>query len=239
MFQLSPPLPSDAIEPSDANLARTQLRLRQLDRLIEVDMEYVESLHARRMQPAETADQQRDADAAALRLDRVGRAVRRNIALEARLADGSLVREMQLADDRAAAAAQRRTRVLERRNTVQVCMNEALETDTVCSPDRIDRLTDDVRDWMDREPEETFADDRPIGGILWRICRDLGLPVDLGVWDHEGWADDEMTQDTPGSPYAAWRGTRPPNPPSFGQLLWTQQPKAPRDDFRLPDNEPP
>ncbi|HEX7760157.1 MAG TPA: hypothetical protein VF459_11685 [Caulobacteraceae bacterium] len=245
MFSFTPP--SETADPPYPNPElsgdRTQLRLRQLNRLIEMDLEYAEVLHARRMVPAETPaptlDETRAADAAAVMLDKVHRTIRRDIALEAKLADGSLVREMKLKQERAAMAAERQERVRERRLTVSVSMNEALNSPTVCPRADIERLSDDFSDWMDREPDETFADQRPIGAILWRACREHGLPVDLGVWHNEDWATDEMAYSIPGSPYAAWRTTRGPNPPSFGQMLWSEQPRGPPPDPLEPaDNQP-
>lgn len=137
--------------------------------------------------------------------------------------------------DRVARALDRVNRSV-RRHTVHVAMNEALNSDTVCPSAKIGRLSDDLHDWMDREPDDTFADDRPIAGILWRTGRDLGAPCDLGVWETEDWADDEVVY-PPGSPYAAYRTTGPSKPASFGEPLWAEQPKAP--PLNLPDNQPP
>jgi hypothetical protein len=225
-----PPETAEPLAPPDAAQALARRRLRQLGRLIEMDLEYAEVLHARRMEPAETPDQIKDADTAGALLDKVHRTLRRDIALEAKLADGSLVRELKLQEDRAARAAERQERVRERRLTVSVAMNEALHSPTVCPRSEIGRLSDDLNDWMDREPDETFAKQGPIGAILWRAFREHGLPVDLGAWDNEDWAADEMAHSIPGSPYAAWRATRGPNPPSFGPMLWSEQPREPPPD---------
>ena len=69
---------------------------------------------------------------------------------------------------------------------------------------------------------------RPVGATVWRACQDLGLTMDLQFWHLEDWGDNETDNRPPGSPFSAWRRTRPPP-----GLVWSQVP----DDE--PDNEPP
>jgi hypothetical protein len=72
------------------------------------------------------------------------------------------------------------------------------------------------------EEPEFYPDltDAPLGEMVARICRDLGLDPDWRRWEDEPWARAEAAAKTPGSPYAepspergrraSPGGTRPP-----------------------------
>ena len=164
------------------------------------------------------ADVVADIAATTLAMDRAGRFVRRAVALEEKLADGVLAAELKAQEARAAQAAARRERVNERRNTVATGMLELIDDAQVRPVAEIDRLMDDLYDRLDDEPDETFADERPIGAILWRLCRELKLPVDLAAWENEAWAAEEIVERPPDSPYTAYRVTpRGPDTPIWSE----------------------
>ena len=98
-------------------------------------------------------------------------------------------------------AGARRERVSERRNAVQVAMTGAIDT-PARTPAEVDRLLDDLNDGMDVQDDDAFAGQRPLGAILWTACQALDLSVDLTVWEHEDWADQEIVQRPEGSPSA-------------------------------------
>ena len=136
---------------------------------------------------------------------RVSRAVRMTIALQSRLIGELKAREDALADDRVEAetwddevlAARvethkvRAVRVVER-----VLEAEHEDYDTVSRLVlRAERLLDD----------ETLFDDvlsRPIGDLVARICRDLGLSPDWPRLAEEAWAKAEIESGAAGSPFA-------------------------------------
>ena len=215
---------------------RTQRQLRLLERFAEINLVAAEALGDRIVRRAaeadpETAAERAAADAAlgslALGLERVGRSLRRCLAMETLTAEQGVARGLLAQAERAQKAAARRERVSERRGAVQVAMTGAIDR-----PDRpaaeVDRLLDDLNDWMDVQDDDAFAGERPIGAILWTACQALDLPVDLTVWEHEDWAAEEIVQRPPGSPYRAHRVTR--GPPG---LSWSEP--DPRDLPDLPE----
>ena len=54
---------------------------------------------------------------------------------------------------------------------------------------------------------------RPIGEIVALICKDLGLEPDWGRLAQEAWAQAEIADGDPGSPFAPWMTQRPQPPP--------------------------
>ena len=88
-------------------------------------------------------------------------------------------------------------------------------TGAIDTPDRpaaeVDRLLDDLNDWMDLQGDDAFAGERPIGAILWTACQALDLPVDLTVWELEDWAP-KRSFSVLGAP-----PTAPPHPPTLSR----------------------
>ena len=235
MFSIPPP--PETAEPltpdpapdsvSDSGQDRRDRLVRRMERLGDVGMEVVEALGRRVVRLAEAESDAvvvSDIAATTLALDRMGRFVRRAVAQEDKLADGALAAELRAREERAAKAAARRERVAQRRNTVHLAMNEAIGDDTVRPKAETERLLDDLDDLLDLEPDETFADERPIGAILWRLCRQLKLPVDLAAWEDEEWAAEEIVARPPDSPYTAYR-VIPRGPAAPDTPIWTQRPR--------------
>ena len=171
-----------------------------LERFAEINLAAAEALGGRIVRRAAEEDPETPAERAAadaaigalsLGLERVGRSLRRALAMEALVAEQGLGRRLLAQAERAAKAAARRERVLERRNAVQVAMIGAI--DRPARPEtEVDRLLDDLNDWMDVQDDEAFAAEGPLGALLWTACQVLDLPVDLTVWEHEDWADQEI-----------------------------------------------
>ena len=131
--------------------------------------------------------------------------------------------------ERARKAGARRERVLERRNAVQVAMTGAIDTSDRPAAE-VDRLLDDLNDWMDVQDDDAFAAERPIRAILWTACQALDLPVDLTVWEHEDWAAEEIVQRPEGSPFRAHRVTRGPLGPTWADPEPRELPDLPEPD---------
>jgi hypothetical protein len=154
-----------------------------------------------------------------LAFTRMARTVRQTLALEARLRQQAEARDLRL-------DAERRTRAHQAANNqrklrVAEIAREAIETggadDCVGAvlAELYERLGDDEVDFTDR----------PIGALVAKICRDLGVRPDWNRWATEAWAVDEALARAPGSPYGGWpyadaaaqvvaaHGGMPPDPP--------------------------
>ncbi len=222
---LAPPDPAP-----DQGQDRTQRHLRVLERFAEINLAAAEALGERIVRRAAEEDPDTPAERAAadaalgalsLGLERVGRSLRRALAMEALAAEQGLGRQMLAQAERAQKAAARRERVAQRRGAVQVAMTGAI--DRPARPEaEVDRLLDDLNDWMDAADDEAFAAEGPLGALLWDACKALDLPVDLTVWEQEDWADEEIVQRPKGSPFRAHRVTR--GPPG---LTWSDPPEPP------------
>ena len=140
MFSNSPPPETAESSPPDPcpdlGEDRTQRHLRLLERFAEINLAAAEALGERIVRRAgeedpETPAERAAADAAlgalSLGLERVGRSLRRALAMEALVAEQGLARRLMAQAERAQKAAARRERVLERRNAVHVAMTDAID----------------------------------------------------------------------------------------------------------------
>jgi hypothetical protein len=161
------------------------------------------------------ARQQADADAPGLTptfdavemstsLERVGRYVRRNLALK---------RRFQAEDETGlkVRVAERSQRVLHRRSYIELALVRAIRADGR-SDDAHEALFNDLNDRL-----EILTDDdveaRPVGAWVQDICTQLRLPFDLMRFADESWAIDEIVERPAGSPYADPHWNRPPRAP--------------------------
>jgi hypothetical protein len=172
--------------------ARTERHLRMLQDLAEIGMDLARSVQR---QAHEQAAADLDAAALGLAFSRIARAVRQTVALEARLA------EDRQAKTAARIASQTHTRAAHRRRDVRAVVAQAIEADAADS-DVEDLLLDLEERLADRDNEADFAE-RPIGELVARICRDLGVTPDWSLWEDEDWAVEEAAARPPGSPCAA------------------------------------
>jgi hypothetical protein len=172
--------------------ARIARHLRNLEELAEIGMDLARTVQRQAHEQAAT-----DAGAADLGLtfSRIARAVRQTVALEARLAE----------DHRAQVAARRakdtHTRAARRRREVKAIVGQAIEADADDSD--VENLLLDLEERLaDRDEDADFAD-RPIGELVARICRDLGVTPDWSLFEDDDWAIEEARTRPPGSPFAA------------------------------------
>ena len=220
MFSSSPP--PETAEPAtpDPSQERRERLVRRLERLGDMGMELAEALHRQAMEQAAAGDTALSATVAAF--DRVNRLLRRTFALEERIAEGILAAQRKAQAQRAEQAAQRQARISERKRTVHDAV-----THVVYFEDRdkeaTERLFDDIDNWVDAAEQALFADDRPIGALVAQACRDVGLPIDLGLWIDRKWATDEWNARPPGSPYTAYRLAAAANP-APGAPIWPERP---------------
>ncbi len=212
--------PTDAsLEPSadfasDAAMAaRAARRIEVVERLIEMGLELTDGLHRQAMAQIEQAvvDPEApvvDGDAAELKFSRLAKTVRMCLALGARLGQ-------DLIDQRRRAEAvrvtglveQARARKVTRRRAVmrKVMVREMVEKtiDATIHDDDVAETRANLRERLvDHEGNEDaeFAD-APIGVLVARICRDLGVTPDWSLLQGYVWAIEEAATLPPGSPF--------------------------------------
>ena len=107
-------------------------------------------------------------------------------------------------------------------------------------PEEVENLSSRISDNLrDRDRERMLVLNRPIGGMIARVCRTLGLTPDWTRWADTPWAVEEAETVAKGSPYGDpnppiiyWRAGKPWCPEGDGPI----EPAAPR---RTPPPGPP
>jgi hypothetical protein len=182
--------------------AMTERHAAILARLAEVG-ERLAMKHAERALAADDLDVEAKATVA---FHRAARSVRQCLALEAKL-----IRDAARADRDDAqreATAQREAlsvsdhwRSIRRRREVKEIVAHTIETEA--GEFDAEQLFDDLEERLAAGDEDADFADRPIGELVARICRDLGIAPDWSLFEDEDWAIEEARDKPPGSPYAA------------------------------------
>ena len=159
--------------------------------------------------------------------NRVARAVRQTMGLEARVRERRRARLLGLDAERATAASRKHEAEVERvqrrkdfigelvANTVQLAMvrrsgDDAADVDELTDQDieyeedeekQIDAVCDRAARLLARDRSYAGFADQPISTVLARVCADLGLEPDWRLWAKEDWALEEADA-LPGSPFA-------------------------------------
>jgi hypothetical protein len=169
---------------------------RMLEELSEIAMDLARALGAQAL--AVAAEDPPRAAELSLAFTRMARTVRQTLALEARLRQQVEARDLRLEAERRTRAA--RAANNQRKLQVAEIAREAIEAGVAddgvgeALAELYERLGDDEVDFTDR----------PIGALVAKICRDLGVSPDWSQWAAEAWAVDEALARAPGSPYAGW-----------------------------------
>ena len=185
---------SSAAPAADPARDRAERHLRTLQELAEIGMGLAREV------ARQASDQTAETPSApdfALAFSRIARAVRQTVALEARLAEGRQTGET----GRAALAVSDRWRSARRRRQVKELVGEIIEAEA--TEFDAERLYDDLDDRMEEGDEDADFADRPIGELVARICRDLGVTPDWSLFEDDDWAIAERRERNEGSPYAA------------------------------------
>ena len=220
--QAPTPLPLPAAPGADAAAAWPERQLAILSELAEAGLEMALALKARIV---ETAALEPDADSAracadlARAFDRASRATRMAIALRERV-----LKEAAGGGQAARSAdADARIRRAERVRRIVGRIAEVRYTDHA------------TRRAFDREARERLYDrditgdlKAPIGALVAQICADLELAPRWTAMAQEAWAQAEITERPPGSPYAAWPDLAPDEPDpkgpdTFGDEDWDDE----------------
>ncbi len=191
---MSEPFPPTDVALSDPSEDRAQRRFRALQELTEIGMELARDVQRQsREQGGEGA-----ADLG-LMFSRIARAVRQTVALEAKLDQDRQTRRDKVEAER---AVETRLRGIRRRTRVVEIVERVVETESDA-----ERLLDDLDERLEDADDSDFAD-RPIGELVARICRDLGVTPDWRLWEDEAWAIEALEASPPGAP-----GVGPPDAP--------------------------
>ena len=177
--------------------------------------------------------------------ERIARAVRRTLALDARFEEEFRTRQERAAaaetaaqaettsrETQAAAEGWRRKRAKIGRHLGQLIeANEDLADDV----ERREALLGDLYERLDEiDPEDEIAD-LPIGAVIQRIARSLRLRPDWIAWEDEDWAIEEAESDHPDSPYAAWRSDWGAGPDPEFEDPESEDPESPGPAMAQPE----
>ena len=170
--------------------ARACRQMRMLQELAEIGMQLARAV-GRQVADCAQDPEGGDADRAAnlgahlaLVFSRISRAVRQTIALEARL-DRQIHQARRDEDVALAEQARIATRALARRrkHAVREAVQHAVEAET-CGPE-LEALLADLDDRLEDPDDDLDFAELPIGELVARICRQLGVVHDPSLWQDE------------------------------------------------------
>ena len=163
-------------QPSDSAEARTARHLRGLAELGEIGLELARLVRRQAVEQAAANPDGAVDEHLGLVFARIARAVRQTFALEAKLAD----------DRRTAEAATTARRVERRKTKVRTAVERVLDAEADESD--AENLFYDLTERLETDYDDADFADRPIGELVARICRDLGVTPDWSLWQDEDWA---------------------------------------------------
>ena len=201
--------------PGAPDSERTAEALRLLDELTGILMDTARAL-GKEAQASETVR-----PGLGNELARVAKAVRQTLVLKDKIQSGRLSAELKAHEARLARAAERTTKIAERRDAV--CDAVATTIRERGDENEVIELLYELGDVVGDIPD-TDIETQPIGALALKVCHTLNLPFDPDEFVHEDWAVEERDLKPEGSPYAAgaraWRtrgviqpGERPARPP--------------------------
>jgi hypothetical protein len=227
------PAPADAT-PSDRAQARIGRYVSQLEELAEIGMDLARGLRRQVVEAPEADAARADPAGAALAYSRLARAIRQTLALAVRLAD-----EARASDREAAEAAERREmveqiiaddleRAVARREIVRSVAVQAIEAEVRerGHGGERERLLGELRERLEDDEDIEDYSNLPIIDVAERICRDLGVAFDPGLWEDEDWAtQDEADYEAVAARTAAWSsGASRPTWPGGGGAVRDKPP---------------
>jgi hypothetical protein len=182
----APPTP----EAPNPAVARAERHLALLAELADIGMDLAREVRRQALDASEDAPSAADL---ALTFSRVARAVRQTVALEARLAEARAEPPVRSVADR--------WRAIRRRRQVEEIVTDIIDNEPDLEFDA-DRLLTDLHERLADGDEAADFADRPVGEMIARICRDLGVAPDWNRFKDEDWAIEEARVRPPGSPFA-------------------------------------
>ena len=166
---------------------RTERHLRMLQELGELGMRLARAVTEQAVETA--AEPDRDPG---LVFSRIARAVRQTIALEAKLADDRRKAQAETAERR---ATEIRRRAVERKTKVRLLVERVLDAEADGSD--AENLFYDLGERLETDYHDADFADLPIGELVARICRDLGVTANPSLWEDDGRAIEEANRLSP------------------------------------------
>lgn len=221
----SSPQPADApaSAPGAAPRALIERQLWVLGRLAEAGLNVALAIEQQATAAAKARDAAEPPPAAepgrvvqgdvALAYARASRAVRLTVALQAKL-----IKDLQALDEvdarlrrGAQAEAERARQAVEtaRKERVERIVERVIRAE-LADEDEADRLAEAAWERLDHDDIYGDLTARPVGEIIARVCRDLGLSPDWAALAEEAWAREEIAGGAAGSPFLALGWTGPP-----------------------------
>jgi len=149
----------------------------------------------------------------ALAYARASRAVRLTVALQAKL-----IKDLQALDEVAARLRRgeqaeveraRQARETARKERVERIVERVIRAE-LNDEDEADRLAEAAWERLDHDDIYGDLTAQPVGEIIARVCRDLGLSPDWAALAEEAWAREEIAGGAAGSPFLALSWPGPP-----------------------------
>jgi len=210
----------------EAGEDRAERHLRLLKDLADIGMNIARAVERQALEraaaePVQASGQAEPGTDIGLTFQRVAKAIRQTVALEAKL---SADREegLRLAAETEEARAEgrqreaRRARLHQRRRDVSRAVRKAI--DNTDYGDKEDLLAD-LAERLEDEDIEADLHDRPLSEIITQICKDLGIDANWMLWEGEPWEREETA-----AAHDAWRAKQaaeaPPPPEPRGTVRW-------------------
>ncbi|MGA2952083.1 MAG: hypothetical protein ABSD80_07610 [Caulobacteraceae bacterium] len=195
--------PDPAAAAPDAAVARAEERLAFLRELTEIGMELARGL---REQAAAGPVDPKAGRSPAETFDRLSRAIRLTIALEAKtdeaLADlkAGVVREREETSARRAETAKETARMEGFRRMAKVFdRTYAVAEVEAEDSEAFDSLYEALTERLEYDPSYRQCDREPLREVIERLCKDLDLNPDWSRWTGDDWDADYRPRRTPGS----------------------------------------
>ena len=190
MLHIDPASAAADTIPADRPAAARALvdrQLQKLERLAEIGMELAEEAGRQAKATPEAREKSGFAGDPAEIFAKAARTVRMCIALQSKLMK-------DLADFERADKAERSQRATARKYRIQDYVERAIKVE-FGERSAIRVLSDQTREILRDENLLDRIADRPVGEIVARICRDLGLSPEWSVWAAEPWAREAQAAD--------------------------------------------
>ena len=145
---------------------------------------------------------------------RIARAVQQTLALQTRVVEGIAAAKAELGRARQATIQREAT---DREDEIRDYVAQAIEAEAIERGDseaQIGRLLDHLDERLDAGAYDDDLADGPIGDLIERICKDLGVTVDWHLFTAEPWYEEYEASLPPYNDIGAERWTRDPPPDS-------------------------
>jgi hypothetical protein len=176
---------------------------------------------------ATTKGETRTAGTLSMVVTRLGRSLRQTIAYKRKIETQLEEAARKIVAEAAAGRADRagdtafalKVRRIERKGMVRIAVEKIIDVELVRQEEEDEEpnenLFSDLYEKLDiYENFVDYAED-PIGGIAVKVCRDLGLSPDPALWQNEAWAQEEIENQVPDSPFVngefRWVPDAPPD----------------------------